>query len=248
MEQPEVIVDEASSPEEKAFPCEGDPLEGRDVDNKAKILWIACKRPELSSILDDLEKETLEKIVDVLDRNGMNIFHALLFNPNSHRWFAKKLETEARTNVVKFIEAISQNFPNKIKSMLIHQDNYERTPLHYAGIIDVENEMDESNITLALLKCGADEVLFVKDKRQETPVSFIGTSNLKAHLDTKQEIEGPVGHEDQMFHCDLSILQPKVEDEANSKNKNPVNFEFLEILAEKHRDLFDHSVISAMIW
>ena len=95
MEQPEVIVDEASSPEEKAFPCEGDPLEGRDVDNKAKILWIACKRPELSSILDDLEKETLEKIVDVLDRNGMKIFNALLFNPNSHRWFAKKLETES---------------------------------------------------------------------------------------------------------------------------------------------------------
>ena len=65
-------------------------------------------------------------------------------------------------------------------------------------------------------------------------------------MDKKQRIEGPVGHKDQVVCCDLSILQPKVG--CNTKNENPVYFEYLETLAEKHRDLFDHTVISAMIW
>ena len=95
---------------------------------------------------------------------------------------------------------------------------------------------------MALLKCGADKALFVKDKNEGIPVSFIGTSILKAYLDTKQEIDGPIGHKDTMVHCYVSALQPK------SSQKNSLNFDFLEILAEKHRDLFDHQVISAMIW
>ena len=128
--------------------------------------------------------------------------------------------------------------------MMIHRDNLKRTPLHYAGLIDVDGEKEDSNITLALLKHGADKALFVEDKKKETPVSFIGTSNLRVHLDTKQRIEGPVGHKDQVAHCDISILQPKVE----KTTKYPLNLDYLRKLAKKHRDLFDHQVISAMIW
>ena len=54
--------------------------------------------------------------------------------------------------------------------------------------------------------------------------------------------EGPVGHKDQVALCDVSILKPDI------TKKNSLNFEYLEILAKKHRDLFDHPVISAMIW
>ena len=229
------------------FPYKGDLYEG--LDDKVKKLWEACQEPDLKSIEDHLQdEETLKKAVEVVDKNGMNIFHALLFDPKDQDqvWYTKNLETESRKKVVIFIEAICQKFPNKVKSMMIAQDHYERTPLHYAGIIDVSEEKEESNITLALLKNGADEGLFIKDKNQETPVSFVGTPNLKAHLDTKQRNQGPVGHKDRVAHCDISILQPKVED--GKKTKYPLNLEYLQILACKHRDLFDHQVISAMIW
>ena len=73
--------------------------------------------------------------------------------------------------------------------------------------------------SLSLLKNGADEGLFLEDSNKETPVSFIATSNLKAHLDTKQRNQGPVGHTDQVAHCDISILQPKVpKDQKKSHN------------------------------
>ena len=232
------------------FPCEGDTLEGQVVDDKAKRLWIACQEPDLSSILEDLEEDTLEKITKVVDNNGMNIFHALLFDKDHERWYTKKLEKEARTKVVSFIEDICQKISEKvIVDMMTVKDNYGRTPLHYAGIIDEEKEnTNNSNIVLALLKNGADKTLFVKDRNGETPVSFILTSNLKVHLDTKVTIEGPDGHMEQEAHCDTSILQPTVESNDSSERNHPLNFDCLEELPEKHRDLFDHLVVSAVIW
>ena len=218
-------------------------------DPNVKRLWEVCQDPDLyslSSILDDLEQDTLEKIVkkDGVDEDGMNIFHVLLFDQQNEPWYTKELETKTRKNVVQFIEAICQRIgeENIIEEMMSAKDKYKRTPLHYSGIIDGEKENDESNITMALLKCGAEMVLFEEDTSEGIPVNFIATSNLKSYLDTKQKIKGPVGHKDTMVHCYVSALQPK------SSQKNSLNFDFLEILAEKHRDLFDHQVISAMIW
>ena len=212
---------------------------------KADRLLQACQDPDLNSI-QDLDENTLKKV----DKNGMNIFHVLLFDKENHKgqnqeWYTKNLDTASRQKCVAFIEAICQKLPKQdIESMMIHQDNFGRTPLHYAGIIDIVDESEDSNITLALMKHGADKALFVEDKKKETPVSFIGTSNLRVHLDTKQRTEGPVGHKDQVAHCDISILQPKVE----KTTKYPLNLDYLRKLAKKHRDLFDHQVISAMIW
>ena len=189
------------------------------------------------SILD-LDEATLIK----LDKYKMNIFHLLLFDPKQ-KWNTKKRDTLDRKKVVGIIEAICQKFPEQVKPMMLEEDIFGRTPLHYAGIIDVDNEKEDSNITLALLKYGADKALFMKDRKQERPVSFIGTSNLRAHLDTKLETRGPVGHGLEEFQHDTSILVPKDE-----SNKDTLNFGHLETLAEKHRDLFDHRVISAMIW
>lgn len=248
--------------EQTEFPHKGDPLEGLELDDKVKKLWQTCQDPDLKSILDHLDKaegvylllengeneDMLKKALEVKDRNGMNIFHALFFDPEDQDWYTKNLKPESRKKVVTFIETICQKFPES-KSMMIVQDHFKRTPLHYAGIIDIDDEKDEkgdSNITLALLKNGADEGLFLEDSNKETPVSFIATSNLKAHLDTKQRNQGPVGHTDQVAHCDISILQPKVP--KDQKTKYPLNLEYLKILARKHRDLFDHQVISAMIW
>ena len=214
------------------------------LDEKAKKLLEACQDPDHNSI-QDLNEETLTKV----DKNGMNIFHVLLFDKENHEgqnqeWYTKSLDTASRRKVVAFIEEICQNCPKQVDLMMMQKDNFERTPLHYAGIIDVIDESEDSNITLALLKHGADKALFVEDKKKETPVSFIGTSNLRVHLDTKQRTEGPVGHKDQVAHCDISILQPKVE----KTTKYPLDMDYLRTLAKKHRDLFDHQVISAMIW
>ena len=214
------------------------------LDEKAKKLLEACQDPDHNSI-QDLNEETLTKV----DKNGMNIFHVLLFDKENHEgqnqeWYTKSLDTASRRKVVAFIEEICQNFPKQVIDLMMQKDNFERTPLHYAGIIDVIDESEDSNITLALLKHGADKALFVEDKKKETPVSFIGTSNLRVHLDTKQRIEGPVGHKDQVAHCDISILQAKVE----KTTKYPLDMDYLRTLAKKHRDLFDHQVISAMIW
>ena len=233
--------------EQTEFPHKGDPLEGLELDDKVKKLWQTCQDPDLKLILDH-DEDTLKRALEVVDRNGMNIFHALFFDPEDQDWYTKNLKPESRKKVVTFIETICQKFPES-KSMMIVQDHLKRTPLHYAGIIDIDDEKDEkgdSNITLALLKNGADEGLFLEDSNKETPVSFIATSNLKAHLDTKQRNQGPVGHTDQVAHCDISILQPKVP--KDQKTKYPLNLEYLKILARKHRDLFDHQVISAMIW
>ena len=234
------------STEQAEFPYKGDLLEG--LDDRVKELWQTCQEPELKSILDHLENEdTLKKALEVVDRNGMNIFHALLFDPQDQDWYTKNLKTdyESRKIVVKFIEAICQKFP-EAKSLMIVQDHFKRTPLHYAGIIDLDDEKEESNITLALLKNGADEGLFLPDSNEDTPVNFIATSNLKAHLDTKQRNHGPVGHKGRMAHCDTSILQPKVP--PPQETKYGLNFAYVQILAHKHRDLLDHQVISAMIW
>ena len=215
------------------------------LDEKAKKLLQACQDPDHNSI-QDLDEDTLKKE----DKNGMKIFHVLLFdqqNKELTEWYTKSLDdTASRKKVVAIIEAICQKFPKLVEPMMIHRDNFGRTPLHYAGIIDVGEENEDTNITLTLLKYGADKALFMEDRKKETPVSFIETSNLKAHLDTKQRIEGPVGHKDRVAHCDISILQPKVED--NQTTKSPLKLDYLQILAKKHRDLFDHQVISAMIW
>ena len=125
------------------FPYKGVDLLGGLEDN-AKKLWEACQEPNLSnlsSILDHLEQDTLEKIMkkDVKDKNQMNIFHALLFDKQNKKWYTKKLKTETRKKVVTFIEAICQEVPEEnIVEMMKSQDNYQRTPLHYAGIIDGE--------------------------------------------------------------------------------------------------------------
>ena len=198
-----------------------------------------CQDLDHYSILD-LHEATL---VNSKDKNDMNVFHVMLFGPEEEVWNARKHENEDRKKVVGIIEAICQKFPEQVKPMMLEEDIFGRTPLHYAGIIDVDNEKEDSNITLALLKYGADKALFMKDRKQERPVSFIGTSNLRAHLDTKLTTEGPVEHDLEKFQHDISILVPKDE-----SNKDTLNFGHLETLAEKHRDLFDHRVISAMIW
>ena len=235
-----------SPPEEKEFPYKGDLF--KDLDDEVKRLWKACQEPDLYDLCSiPMDVVTSEKAVNVVDKNGMNIFHALLFDQRGESqttWYTKKLDTETRKKVVRIIEAICQKYPKQVEPMMTRQDKYNRTPLHYAGIIDVDYEKEESNsnITLALLKYGADKGLFLEDSNRETPVSLMRTSNLKAHLDTKQRNEGPVGHKDQVALCDVSILKPDI------TKKNSLNFEYLEILAKKHRDLFDHPVISAMIW
>ena len=207
-------------------------------------MWKACQ--DLSSLPEEnLEEDTLLKIVEVVDKNGMNIFHSVLFNPKSGRWFIKRLDNTAITKVVAFIEAICEKIPSKdiLTGMMVTQDNIGRTPLHYAAIID---ERHESKITLAFLKYGADKALFVKDENGETPVSFMPTSILQAHLDTKFWTEGPCGHKDELFYCDLSILQPMVE--ADSEKTNSLNFEYLHLLAKKDKQLFEHPVIKTMLW
>ena len=228
------------------------------LDEKAKKLLEACQDPNHNSI-KDLREETLTKV----DKNGMNIFHVLLFDEENqqgtdHEWYTKTLDTATRQKIVTFIEAISQKFPKQvIEKLMIQPDNFNRTPLHYAGIIDEGNENEDSNITLAYLKHGADKALFEEDENKESPVNFIATSNLKVHLDSKQRNQGPVGHKNRVAHCDISILQPKVKVEEHqtpntkpqTRNpKIPLNLEYLEKLATKHRDLFDHQVVSAMIW
>ena len=243
------VEDGETSPEKLSFPYQGDVLEhlNHESYDTIKTLWIACQEPDLSSLPSEiLEKDTLVKIVEVVDKNEMNIFHTLFFNPENQwsRWFVKRLDNTATTKVVAFIEAICENIPKKdILTMMTKKDNINRTPLHYAAIID---ETHESKIILAFLKYGADKALFVKDKNGETPVSFIPTSILQAHLDTKFRTEGPYRHKDQIAHCDVSILQPM--DEADSKKTNSLNFEFLHILAEKDKQLLEHPVVVAILW
>ena len=234
---------ENQSEENPPFPYQGDVLEGLQLDRRVKIFWKACQEENHSSLPKLIsEEDTLEKIVKVKDKNGMNILHVLLFDAknDNEKWFTNSLDTVARTNIVKFIEAICQNKKISFKPMMNVQDKYNRTPLHYAGMLDnVMNENDESNITLALLKYGADKALFVKDINGHTPVNFIKASCLKAHLDTKHTIKGPGGHEKHEY--DVSILKPE-------PKKNTCGFEYLEMLADKHKDLFDHPVVSALIW
>ena len=72
-------------------------------------MWIACQEPDLKSIEDHFQdKDTLKKVVEVVDKNGMNIFHVLLFDQENEPWYTKELETKTRKNVVQFIEAICQ--------------------------------------------------------------------------------------------------------------------------------------------
>ena len=213
------------------------------LDEKAKKLLEACQDTDHNSI-NDLHKNTLKQT----DKNGMNIFHVLLFDQKNEglgKWYTKNLDIASRKKVVTIIEAICKKFPEEVQSMMIHRDSLKRTPLHYAGLIDVDGEKEDSNITLALLEHGADKVLFFTAVNQVPviPVNFIGTSNLRVHLDTKQRIEGPFGH--RVAHCDTSILQPEVK-----PGQKTIKLDHLWKLhlSQKHRDLFDHPVISAMIW
>ena len=241
MEQELVTVEKGTdsvSTEDETFPV-ADPFE--QLDDKTKELFQNCQKHDLNAILKTIGEENVEKV----DKNKMNVFHQLLYDAQNQDWFTKNLDSEASKNVVKIIKAICQKFPKVTDALMIMRDGMGRTPLHYAGIIDVEAE-EEENITLAFLNHGADKALFIKDDNEDAPVDFIRTGNLKTHLDTKQRIEGPIGHERQMAHCDTSILRPepsKTDDKSGS-----LGFDYLEILAKRHRDLFDHQVISAMIW
>ena len=122
------------------------------------------------------------------------------------------------------------------------KDNNKRTPLHYAAFIDINEEEEDSNITLALLLNGGESTLFEKDKDKVAPVYLIGTSTLKTLLDTKQRIEGPVGDKNCVVHIDASIFQPLKSPYSRKK------LVYLWMLASKHKDLFDHPVITAIIW
>ena len=134
------------------------------------------------------------------------------------------------------------------------KDNKDRTPLHYATITDIDDEPEESNITLVLLLHGADKALFQKGQSEKCwePVRFICTSTLSKLFDTKHENDGPVGHPDRVAHCDISTLRPenfeKKSKNSKEKSKNPLSLDYFKILAVRHSDLFDHQVLSAMIW
>ena len=153
------------------FPYKGVDLLGGLEDN-AKKLWEACQEPNLSnlsSILDHLEQDTLEKIMkkDVKDKNQMNIFHALLFDKQNKKWYTKKLKTQTRKKVVTFIEAICQEVPEEnIVEMMKSQDNYQRTPLHYAGIIDGEKPIGNVQLWFTSWQfCTLDGVLIITPKK-----------------------------------------------------------------------------------
>ena len=229
--------------EENEFPCKGDdPFE--ELDQKAKQLLKTCHGHYLdffNTLLDKgLEEGTLKK----RDKNKMNVFHLLLYEKQTRVWNTKDLDSESRAKVVAIIKGICQKFPNRVTDQLMEQqDSNGRTPLHYAAFIDINDEKEDSNITLALLINGGDRALFVEDKNGEAPVSFISTSNLKTLLDTKQRIEGPVGHKDCVAHVDVSNFQS-----PRGKKKYTSRFEYLQKLAGKHKDLFDHLVITAIIW
>ena len=214
------------------------------LNEKAKKLLEACQDPDHNSI-QDLDGETLMK----KDNNGMTIFHVLLFDAGNE-WYTKNLNTALKQKVVAFIEAISQKLSKQdIESMMVHQDILKRTPLHYAGFLDVVDEKEDSNITLALMKHGADKALFMEDGNEQTPVSFIDPSNLKVHLDRKQTNQGPAGYKNRVAHFDVSVLQPAPDStDLSRKTRYPWNLQHLEKLGNKHLDLFDHQVISAMIW
>ena len=92
---------------------------------------------------------SLQKVLisELVDNNGMNIFHVLLFDKGYEKWYTKKLENETRKKVVKFIEAFCHTIPAaKIVLMMSKRDNHGRTPLHYAGIIDGDDLRSISNL------------------------------------------------------------------------------------------------------
>ena len=227
---------------------EGYPSEG--LDEKAKKLWKDCQY----HIDGKLEVNTFEAFLDTLetlqehtlkksDKNGRNVFHSLLYEEQTRVWNTKCLDTESRAKVVAIIKAICRTFPKQVIGELMkQQDTNRRTPLHYAAFLDINDEEEESNVTLAILLNGGDSTLFMSDKNQDVPVHFIGTSNLKTLLDTKRRIEGPIKHKDCVLHVDASIFNPP-NDEGSEKT-----FEYLEMLGLEHKDLFDHPVITAIIW
>ena len=104
--------------------------------------------------------------------------------------------------------------------------------------------MDEnSNIALNLLKFGGDQCLFEEDSEGEIPANFMSTKALEKHLDSKCIVKGPKGHKNQMAYCNIEMLNGPPCD-----TNRPSNMVNLEKLAWKHKDLFDHPVISSMIW
>ena len=84
-----------SPPEEKEFPYKGDLF--KDLDDEVKRLWKACQEPDLYDLCSiPMDLVTSEKAVNVVDKNGMNIFHALLFDQRGESqttWYTKKLDT-----------------------------------------------------------------------------------------------------------------------------------------------------------
>ena len=213
----------------------------------------------IEAFLETFEEVTLKQT----DKNGMNVFHVLLFEKeNSPDWFAKNLDSESRAKVVSIIKSICKKFSKQVIGQLMkQQDNNQRTPLHYAAITDIDGEPEESNITLALLLHGADKALFQKGQSEKCwePVRFICTSTLSTLFDTKHENDGPVGHPERVAHCDISTLRPEnfekkskdseeKTENSKKKSKNPLSLDYIRILAMRHSDLFDHQVLSALIW
>ena len=226
---------------EDEFPYKGDPFEALDPD--AKGLFKACQdldHEKVTKLLETLAEETVRKV----DKNGMNVFHVLLFDRLNQDWYTKHLNIESCKTVVKITKAICQKTKKSVTDAMMNaKDSINRTPLHYAVIIDGDDEDEESSVTLTFLRHGGDKALFVNGnmrKKQEAPVTFIKTSLLKSLLDTKHRNEGPIGHPDRVAHCDISILKPQIAGREE--------YDCLVKLAEKHTDLFDHQVVSGMIW
>ena len=188
----------------------------------------------------------VENISSIHDKNGMNLIHVLLFNSKDSQWYVKDIESSEHEGYIEIIEAIFKKCSQtEINDMVMKEDNNGSTPLHYATIIDKVFENDKPSIALMLMKYGADKTLFLKDKDCRKPIDFINTENLRRYLDTKVIIKGPEGHEEQTAYGNIGIFQSVQKDKNKTKI---VSMENLEKMLPKHEDLFDHHLISAMIW
>ena len=236
----------------------------QDLTDQQKSLMMECKKEKVDferfqEYFNPLNENGFKPFID---KNGMNIFHVLLFNEKEKDWdwYTKDLDKENRKNTIKIMELIFEKIPQLKGEMVIKKDNFGRTPLHYAGIVDGEAEDEESSIALALMKNGADMCLFEPDRKKEKAVNLISTEILKKILDSKLKIKGAAGHPNQTAYCDIEILQPirkkekrkKKQDEKTVEDQKPTKYplkmDYLQNLICKHQDLFDHHVISALIW
>ena len=176
----------------KKFPYEGDPLQNFE-DPHLYELFRFCQLEEfvISDIKDQIEKVYLNKsplysIADEVDLNGMNLLHVLLSNGTDEEFFVKNLNKTARKAVVEIFKLIyDQVSLHKFQQMVVQKDNNERTPLHYASLVDDDNDEDEeSGISLFLSDHGANLCLFQKDGNAKAPLEYISTFHLEKHLNS----------------------------------------------------------------